>query len=481
MPRPQIPRSVPVIANRSNRSFLSAGLVGVYKDAVAAAGGTLSDREVTALLDHLPDLVDVLPKIRAMWLPLGDFNAMPVLLKPLAGGASAMTLTAAAGPVAWAATDYDRVIGVKPSAGKRITTDHNPRTIFGNSPAAEYGIAVFSGSTGWTGILGGVLAGADFYVGYGQAGGVLSWETIANTTATGGCGRGLQAVQSKGGVTQRWRGGWNANNVAQSSPAAPPNSVVTLFSGNNGFFSSNGSTILNGYLLFDPLTADELRLVNQFYLNMLEDLGRDGYQKVHHSDGDSLVLGVQVTATERWTTQFATRFGFVDDNNGQNGGTIIERGNSADFIRVANQEKGFVGRMPASWSLAYGINDLSAITPRVFDPSEVVAAYDTVLANALATGVDMRRGMICSQVWYDSAAYAAQYPTSAWTYQRAVAQADGLRALAEKYGCQFMDFLRAGSMVGVAGVTRPDRLHMEVLGHTLCANDAIALKKQSLL
>lgn len=428
---------VGLLANAPAANLLSQGAVETFRTAVIANGGTISDSHLDALRRPLDTLIrsSAWPKIRWMWLPLGNelAGALTVLKKPSALSATLTGVNLVSG-------DYDPRKGITGNtSSKLINTDFNPSAQ--GMTLGEQGFAICAASggvTGYTdgstltgagwpaspaGVLGGSITGGtgagSYFLGHstlnrpmmcGDAGG--SQYALFPSLTQRPYGRLLSVqVTSVGGVQkiQARRQGTLLGSVTASGLVQASGNIQLLGIGNGSFCPAT----VTGAAYFDALTDAEFVALSAFFDSVNAAVGR-AFNPTLGVSGDSIAGGTTspVGPTTRWSKLVADKLGLIEDNKGIAGARILNTGAPAGSLAF-NRQAYVNGLNACRTMIAFGINDLCQAAGDRSVMQAAINAYDIAVGEFVSSGYDMDRCLIIAPAYVDYAMMIVGFPSYA--------------------------------------------------------------------
>jgi lysophospholipase L1-like esterase len=443
-PAPEVPTVARSVAKN---------IVNNYRANIIANSGTISTQHLNALATYLDSLVSstAWPKIKELWLPMGDqLAAMLVKLKYLAA------LSAVTTHDNLVEGDYVPTVGLTGGTNRRLKSAFNPNTHFSS---ALSGMGVFTLVENWetSGVLAGSTSGLSYFLNIATVG------RLGNYTISSGAGhpqgRGLQWMQFR---SSNFEAG-TAGRITFSAPSAAAlnNDTFNLFSAGGGFYSN---PTVGGYVLFEAMTPQELRSVDLFFKRVNAAVGRDPYAPSVNFIGDSITSGVGASAeATRWVNLFANKYGLAINNQGLTGYTL-----------KAPQYPGPWGVYPLTLNLYnkpstfyvifIGTNDAYNYDAPSTHLQDFESAYRTMLNTLVSDGVDLAsQAILVSPSWPADAALI-----NGVTRARYESYVSTVAALASEYGVPYVDAYATILAAGGAAAL-DDQIHPNDVGHAAIA------------
>jgi len=430
----------------------SKGIVNTYRTNVVANSGTISEAHLRALSTSLELLIrtSAWPKIKELWVPLGD-NLAAALVKIKYPS----TLTAVLTQDNVVEGDYVPVVGITGGTNRRIKSDFNPSV---ELTTASAGIGVFTLRESWTtnAVLCGSTSGTSYYLHFAPGTSKLGSYTTP-TSADHRRGRAFQWGQFRSGNAEFGSG----RRITFSAPATASamSGAFSVFSTNNTFFSD---ATVGGYALFDAMTPDELGSVDLFFKQVNAAVGRDSFAPSVNFIGDSITTGIGASGeSTRWATIFAARYGFTRNNQGQSGATL--KAPPFPTFAVYPLTANLYNKPSALYVLALGTNDARNFAAPSTHLEDFDAAYRVMLDTLAADGVSLKDQVILmGPIWVTDTGLEGLTRSRYLDYVAAVAQ------IADDYGLAYVDayavILAAGGASALA-----DNVHPNDTGHAALA------------
>lgn len=433
---------------------VAKNVVNTYRANITNNSGTISAQHLTALAAYLDPLVSssAWPKIKELWVPLGDQLAgMLVKLKYPSALSAVLThdnLTQG---------DYNPAVGLTGGTNKRLKSSFNPATHF-TTALSGFGVFTLVDSWNQNSVLGGSTGGLSYFLSIGNN------SRLGNYTVSDGTGqhfraRGFQWAQFRSGQFEAGTG----RRITVSATATPAlnNDTFNVFSTGGSFYSD---ATVGGYALFEAMTPEELGRLTLFFQRVNANCGRDVYAPNVSFIGDSITEGVGASSeATRWVNVFASKYGLAINNQGLGGYTLKAPQFPGPWGVYPLIERVY-NKPSTSYVIFIGTNDAYNYTAPPTHLQDFESTYRTMLDTLIADGISIKSQVVLvSPSWPSDAAL-----TNGITRARYESYVAKVAQIATDYEAPYVDayatILAAGGQAALA-----DTIHPNNAGHAAIA------------